>query len=157
MSISPAIPHDIIMRHALVIARQNPEHPFGCVIVDEEGEIVAEGINRREENPIWHGEIDAINECAGQHAGRDWSQLMLYSTAEPCPMCMSAILWSGIGSVVFGTSIETLANLGLRQIEITCQELVSKSWNPGLLVTGGILEEQCDRLFQSAGDSNRAP
>jgi tRNA(adenine34) deaminase len=151
MSNSSASPHDLMMRHALVIARQNPESPFGCVIVDETGDIVAEGIDRGHEHPIWHGEIDAINECANEYRGSDWSQLTLYATAEPCPMCMSAILWSKIGRVVFGTSIETLIKLGWNQIDISSSEVVARSWNQEVSIIGGVLERQCDRLFEARG------
>ena len=152
MSHTPALPHDILMRHALVIARQNPQYPFGCVIVDERGDIAAEGINRGHENPILHGEIDAINECVRNLSRKDWSHLTLYTTAEPCPMCMSAILWAGIGSVVFGTSIQTLIKLGWKQIEIPSSEVVARSWNRDVAIVGGVLERQCDRLFQVRGE-----
>lgn len=154
MNNTSASPHEIMMRHALVIARQNPEYPFGSVITDEKGDIVAEGINRGDENPIWHGEIDAINECARYYAGRDWSALTLYTTAEPCPMCMSAILWCGLGGVVFGTSIETLMRLGWNQIAIPSSEVAARSWNKKLLIRGGILEDQCNRLFDPQADAS---
>ena len=147
MSHSPALPHYILMRHALVIARQHPETPFGCVIVDAEGDIVAEGIQRQGDNPTWHCELDAINECVRSRVGGDWSKFTLYTTAEPCPMCMSAILWSGIGQVVYGTSLETLAKLGWQVIAIPAHEVVARSWNPGLNVTGGILEDECNQLL----------
>jgi len=146
-----------MMRHALVIARQNAKWPFGCVIVDENGNIVAEGIDRRGENPVWHGEIDAINECANNFRGSDWSALTLYVTAEPCPMCTSAILWSGIGSIVFGTSLETLIKLGWNQIDIASSEVVARSWNRDLSITGGVLAEQCDQLFESAAQASSDP
>jgi tRNA(adenine34) deaminase len=99
------IEHKQFMRRAIEVAGANPRHPFGAVIVDTEAQsIVAEGVNRSCVNPILHGEIDAIEKCAATEK-RDWRRLILYTTAEPCPMCMSAILWSGISAVVFGTSI----------------------------------------------------
>lgn len=153
MSNSPAVPDDIMMRHALVIARQNPEHPFGCVIVDEKNEVAAEGLNRSHENPILHGEIDAINECARHINDPDWSRFTLYATAEPCPMCMSAILWLGIGRVVYGTSQETLAKYGWKLIAIPSSEIATRSWRRDLSIVGGVLEEQCNRLFLRKGES----
>jgi len=146
---SPSL-HEIMMRHALVMARQNPSHPFGCVIVDAQGDVLAEGINQGAQNPVLHGEIDAINECARSHVGKDWSDFILYTTAEPCPMCMSAILWSGIGAVVFGTSISRLKQMGWKQISLSCEEVISKSWDPQMAVLGGVLESECDRLFEKA-------
>ena len=66
--------------------------PFGAVIVDSTtGDVVARGHNRSKENPTFHGEIDAINRCAAEHPGIDWSKLVTYTTAEPCPMCQSAM------------------------------------------------------------------
>jgi hypothetical protein len=58
------------------------------------GQIVAEGWNKSSANPTWHGEIDAINRLAESPVKLESSQLVLYTTAEPCPMCQGAILWS---------------------------------------------------------------
>ena len=89
--------HDGYMRLAIEAARSVPRRPFGTVIVrPARGEFVAVGANRCDENPILHGEIDAINRCAAAHPGIDWSELALYTTAEPCAMCLSAIVWAGI-------------------------------------------------------------
>ncbi|MBS0260452.1 MAG: nucleoside deaminase, partial [Planctomycetes bacterium] len=98
--------------------------------------------------------IDALQDLFGDGPGPVHRDLALYTTAEPCPMCMGAILWSGIRQVVFGTSIETLQRKGWRQIEITCLELVRRApaWNCDIL--GGVLESECDALFgepESAG------
>ena len=58
--------HEDYMRRAIAPAKQVPRLPFGAVIVQRAtGEIVAEGFNRSSESPTFHGEIDAINRCAG--------------------------------------------------------------------------------------------
>lgn len=138
------------MRHALVIARQNPAHPFGAVIANFTGDVIAEGVNRSAENPIWHGEIDAINECAKNHSNPNWSNYILYTTAEPCPMCLSAILWTGISAVVYGTSVSTLKELGWKQFDLPSRELIEQSWFSDLQLHGGVLEAECDQLFEAA-------
>ena len=98
--------HDDYMRQAIAMAQRVPKFPFGAVIVRRTtGEIIAKGFNRSSENPIFHGEIDAINRCAAAHSQLDWTELDLYTTAEPCPMCQSAIEWVGISTVYYGTSI----------------------------------------------------
>ncbi len=120
--------HQHYMRRALELAKTVPARPFGTVIVDQEaGEIVAEGWNQSSLNPTWHAEIDAINHLVQQP--RDWNgqQLVLYTTAEPCPMCQGAILWTGIGTVVFGTSIRFLQRLGWKQMDLQAAELVRRS------------------------------
>ncbi|USE34348.1 nucleoside deaminase [Endozoicomonas sp. SCSIO W0465] len=119
--------HDDYMKIAITIAKQVPEYPFGTIIVENTtGNVVATGFNRIADNPIFHGEIDAINQYALVHHSRDWSALSLYTTAEPCPMRQSAIAWCGIENVYFGTSIPYLKQLGWQQIDIRAEE-VAKS------------------------------
>lgn len=139
--------HERYMRHAITLAANAPNLPFGSALVlRESGAIVAEGWNRSEVNPTWHGEMDALNALfrSGRAARGD---LVLYTTAEPCPMCMAALLWSGIGTVVFGTSIRFLQQAGWRQIDILAEEVIRRS--PGWVCTlvGGVLESECNALF----------
>jgi tRNA(adenine34) deaminase len=146
-----AATHERHMRRAIEIARGNLNAPFGCVIADREtGEVLAEGLNDGENNPILHGEIDAILNLARTEPNADWSRLVLYTTAEPCPMCSGAILWSDIPHVVFGTSIATLERLNLPQISLSCEEIARRATSsfahPG--ITGGVLEGECDALFE---------
>ena len=62
-----------------------------------------------------------------RHGNRGWASLVLYTTAEPCPMCMSALVWAGIGGVVYGTSIEGINRAGIPQIEIKANAVVDAS------------------------------
>ena len=79
--------HERHMRRAIEIAHDNPDNPFGCVIADgETGEVLAEGLNDAEKNPILHGEIDAILNLARTDPDVNWTRLVLYTTAEPCPI-----------------------------------------------------------------------
>ncbi len=145
--------HAEYMRAAIAEAKKNPAFPFGSVLVDgDSGSIVARGTNRADENPLWHGEVDVINRHAARHENIDWEQLLLYTTAEPCPMCMSGILWAGIRGVVFGTSIPTLIRCGYQQIEIRAREVIAVSRFAECTLEGGILEAECDALFATGPD-----
>lgn len=64
-------------------------------------------------------------------------------------MCMAAILWSGIQMVVYGTSIRFLQQQGWRQIDILAEEIVRRSPGWQCTIVGGVLQEECDRLFQA--------
>lgn len=146
--------HHTFMRRAIDVARQNTRHPFGTVIVETATqEIMAEGVNASDENPMHHGEIVAINNCSAAGVTA-WNRLTLYTTAEPCPMCMSAILFSGIGCVVYGTSIPTLKQLGWNQIDIRALDVMEKSHRRDCTIIPRLLEGECDALFQAARTSS---
>ncbi|MEJ7591938.1 MAG: nucleoside deaminase [Planctomycetaceae bacterium] len=143
--------HERHMRRAIELTANVPELPFGAVIVDRDtGTILSEGWNKTSLNPTWHGEIDAINKLAASSVGIEGKSLVLYTTAEPCPMCQGAILWTGIETVVFGTSIRSLQRFGWRQIDILADEVVRRSpaWNCTLIA--GVMEQECDALFEWA-------
>ncbi|MBM3807122.1 MAG: nucleoside deaminase [Acidimicrobiia bacterium] len=142
--------HERFMRRAIALTANCPGLPFGAVIVrGDTGEVLAEGWNKSTINPTWHGEIDAINRLVDLGHGDDRSGLVLYSTAEPCPMCAAAILWSGVGTVVFGSSIRFLVQCGWRQINIPAADVVRRSPGWSCAIIGGVLERECNDLFQT--------
>jgi tRNA(adenine34) deaminase len=143
--------HERFMRRAIALAANNPKYPFGALLVDAaKDSVVAEGWNRSAQNPVWHGEIDAINQCAAKHPSIDWTRLILYTTAEPCPMCQSAVAWAGIGMVVFGSSIPYLESLHWSQINIRAEEVARRTPFRKCAIIGGILETECNALFRAA-------
>lgn len=143
--------HEVYMKRAIELAGNMPELPFGAVIVDQtHGDIAAEGWNRGGVSPIWHGEMDVIERLARSQPDADWAKMVLYTTAEPCPMCQSAILWAGIRTVVYGTSIPTLQRLGWWQIGIRSDEVCSRSPGKECQLIAGIMEAECDELFVRA-------
>jgi tRNA(adenine34) deaminase len=146
--------HKRYMRQAIALAAYVPHLPFGSVIVDGDHDtILAEGWNKSDQNPTWHGEIDAINQLVQAQDAQARSKLVLYTTAEPCPMCQGAILWSGIGTVVFGTSIQFLLRHGWWQIDIPAEELVRRSPQMKCTILAGVLEQECNALFLAARSS----
>ena len=138
------------MRRAIRLASNNPKSPFAAVLVDQQKRVVAEGWNRSVQNPTWHGEMDAINKCAASNPKIDWTKLTLYTTAEPCAMCQGAVAWSGISRVVFGSSIPFLKRLNWWAIDIRAEELSRLAAFHQCTVVGGVLEEECNKLFQTA-------
>jgi tRNA(Arg) A34 adenosine deaminase TadA len=141
---------ELHMKRAIALAGNVPKYPFGALLVDQEGVVVAEGWNRSVHNPTWHGEMDAINKCAASHPKIDWTQLTLYTTAEPCAMCQGAVAWAGIKRVVFGSSIPFLKSLNWWAIDIRAQELSRLAAFRECTVVGGVLEEECNKLFRTA-------
>jgi tRNA(Arg) A34 adenosine deaminase TadA len=144
------IDHADHMRTAIQVGKGNPAAPFGAVLVDMSTcEVVAEGVNRSRDNPTWHGEIVALNAYAAS-GQRHWDRLRLFTTAEPCCMCQAAILWARIPEVVFGTSVATLRRLGWNQFDCTADEVVALASFTHCKIIGGVLADECDRLFEQA-------
>ena len=79
--------------------------PFGCVIIKDD-KIIAEGSNKvtSHNDPTAHGEIVAIREACKKLNNFSLNQCELYSTCEPCPMCLSAIYWARIKKIYYGNT-----------------------------------------------------
>ena len=96
------------MKRAIELSKESINSgggPFGSVIVKND-KIISEGINRVTVNndPTAHGEIVAIRNACKELNTFNLSNCLLYSSCEPCPMCMSAIYWSHIGKVYYGNT-----------------------------------------------------
>jgi tRNA(adenine34) deaminase len=144
----PLDEHERIMRLAIAEARGNPAYPFGAVIVRAaDRAVLARGVNGSARNPTFHGEIVAMNDFVARNGNRDWGAALLYTTGEPCSMCMSALIWAGIGGVVFASSIEGIRRAGINQINLTAQAVIdAASFYHGALL-GGVLAAETDRMF----------
>ena len=86
---------------------KNQGGPFGCIIV-KQGKIIAEGFNKvtSTNDPTAHGEIVAIREACKKLNTFNLKGCDLYSSCEPCPMCLSAIYWSHIDKVFYANTRE---------------------------------------------------
>jgi guanine deaminase len=89
--------------------------PFGSVIV-KDNKVIAKGHNEvvKNNDPTCHGEMMAIRKACKKLKTFDLSGCQLYTTAEPCPMCLGAILWANIDKVYYGCNIEDTDNIGFR-------------------------------------------
>lgn len=89
--------------------------PFGSAIV-RDGKIVASGHNHvlALTDSTEHGEIDAIRKAEQALGTIDLSGCVLYTTGEPCPMCLAACLWANIGHIFYGCTIADNARIGFR-------------------------------------------
>jgi tRNA(Arg) A34 adenosine deaminase TadA len=138
------------MGRAIAVARENPAAPFGAVIVDADCDReLARGVNRSREEPTLHAELVAIRGLYASGAAPHRGQLSLYTTAEPCPMCAAACFWAGIRRVVFGISIPWLSQHGWRQIGIRAADIFAAA-DAGVELMGGVLEDECARLFSAS-------
>jgi tRNA(adenine34) deaminase len=135
------------MHLALDEARQ-ADFPFGAVIV-RDGQIIARGRNlgRTNGDPTAHGEMIAIRRCLAEHGSTAFRGTTLYTTGEPCAMCMGAILWCRVGRLVFAASVQQLAT-AIDQIMISSADIAAKAPFVPIAITGGVLADEAMQLFR---------
>lgn len=125
--------------------------PFGAVIVDENNNIIAVSNNTvlKDNDPTAHAEINAIRMASKKLNSYNLEKCTLYSTCEPCPMCLSAIIWSNIKNVYYGCNKEDAGNIGFRDDKIY-DYLKNKDLN--LLNLKNIDREEALKLFEKYED-----
>ena len=92
---------------------KNGGGPFGAVIV-RNGQVIATGVNRVTANndPTAHAEVSAIRTACAQLGTFHLQDCVIYTSCEPCPMCLSAIYWSGITRIYYGNTAQDADNIG---------------------------------------------
>jgi guanine deaminase len=103
----------IAYKEALAGLRENHGGPFGAVVV-QNGTIIARAHNQviDSRDPTAHAEILAIRRAASQLKTFDLSGCDIYSTCEPCPMCLGAIIWAKIKNLYYACTQEDAAKIG---------------------------------------------
>lgn len=114
------------MRRAIQLSLESVKHgggPFGAVIV-KEGKIIAEAANRvtLDNDPTAHAEVNAIRQAARSLGRFDLSGCDIYTSCEPCPMCLGAIYWAHLDHIYYGCNRRDAADAGFDD-EFIYQEL----------------------------------
>ena len=105
-----------LMRKAIELSIENVANgggPFGAVIA-RNGDIIATGVNRVTANndPTAHAEVSAIRAAAQRLGTFDLSGCELYTSCEPCPMCLGAIYWAHLDHIYYGNNKDDAARIG---------------------------------------------
>jgi tRNA(adenine34) deaminase len=122
--------------------------PFGALIVNTRtGERLMRATNAvmRESDPSAHAETRTVRLACKKLKRPSLAGFTMYSTCEPCAMCMANALWAGLDRVVFGATIED-ANRFVLQIHISAREVARRS-DMACIVDGPVLRELCNSLF----------
>ena len=124
--------------------------PFGCCIV-KDGKIIALSHNKviLTHDPTSHAEIEAIRTASKNLGTHDLEGCVLYTTCEPCPMCLFAIMWAKIETVYFGCDRKDAANIGFRD-----EKFYSYLKDNIDINLKQINRKECLDLFQQYKDSN---
>lgn len=148
------------MKLALEKAREtmnsNIGGPFGAVIIDSDKKIISVSSNSvlQDNDPTAHAEINAIRDACKKLNTYDLKDCILYTTAYPCPMCLSAIIWSNIKKVYFGCTPKDAENIGFRDdfiydfINKNCEEKETLEIIP-------LNRDECITLFEEYSKNNK--
>lgn len=143
-----------LMRKAIELSVRNVAEgggPFGAVIA-RDGEIVATGVNRvvSDHDPTAHAEISAIRAAAEKMNTFDLSGCEIYTSCEPCPMCLGAIYWAHIDRMYYGNNKRDAAAVGFDDAFIYKElELSPKSRR---LKSESLLPEEAAKAFREWAD-----
>lgn len=137
--------HEAFLRRALELARKHSARgdagPFGAVVA-REGSVVGEGWNQVVEgrDPTAHAEIQALRAAARALGTHDLGGAVLYSSCEPCPMCLAAVYWSRIRTVFFAARAEDAARAGFDDVFIARE--LALPWDRRSIEGVGLLEKE---------------
>ena len=139
------------MREAIKLSAESVRSgggPFGAVIV-RNGEIIARGENRVTvcNDPTAHAEVSAIREAAARLGTYDLSGCELYSSCEPCPMCLGAIYWARLDRLYYASTRADAANVGFDDAHIYEELPLEPSQRD--LPTESLLREEAQRVFEA--------
>jgi guanine deaminase len=104
--------HEDFMRRAIVLSRtagveKRTGGAFGAVIVNRNGQVIAEGTNQVVANndPTWHGEMHAIRNASAALKTNKLDGCIIYTSSEPCPMCLATCYWAGLDGIFYGAEV----------------------------------------------------
>lgn len=122
--------------------------PFGAMIVHTKtGEELMRAVNavRKENDPSSHAEVRTVRKATKKLKNPSLKGYTMYTTCEPCPMCMANALWAGLDRVVFGATIKD-ASKHCNQIHVSAREVTRRS-DMACLIDGPVLRAECYKLF----------
>lgn len=115
----PKEKHEEYMRRAIANSRKagveyKTGGAFGAVIVDKEGVVIADGMNHvvAQNDPTWHGEMHAIRQACALLKKPKLEGCILYTSSEPCPMCLATAYWASVDGIVYGAKVEDSKKYG---------------------------------------------
>jgi tRNA(adenine34) deaminase len=145
------------MRGALRTATENGSDPalspIGCVIVMDDRIIAAERNHvAAHHDAVAHAEIEAIRKAGRQFENGELRGATLYTTLQPCGMCTMASIWSKVGQIVYGAGRGDVHQMYFEARHVVTLEFVAKAYREDLTIHGGVLREECSKLYYRPWD-----
>ena len=134
-------------------AREAGNQPYGAVLADAQGRVLAEGVNTQVTSAdcTAHAEMNLVRDVSLRISRETLARCIVYASGEPCAMCAGAIYWAGIGRIVYALSIETMTALAgdaADELALHCRN-VFRSGTRVTTVIGPALQAEARRVFES--------
>ena len=151
--------------HALAVAKRakaNGKHPFGAILVDENGRVLMEQENAFDaEGRTGHAETVLSRRACAAYSAEALSRTTMYISAEPCAMCAGSAYWAGIGRIVYAMSEHKLKTIigphpDNLTLDLPCRAVLASGQRP-VEVIGPLLEDHPDFTEVHAGVWDRKP
>lgn len=142
--------HDLqMLRRAIQVAqraRAKGNHPFGAVLVSEQGQVLIEAENTvvTDRDCTAHSETNLVRKACPLYDSRTLAKCTVFVNAEPCPMCAGAIYWGGVGRVVYGLSqsgLYSFTSNAQEKLLLSCRQVVACGGRT-VEVLGPLLEDE---------------
>ena len=131
--------------------------PFGAIILDENLNIIANGNNKvlKNNDPTAHAEVETIREACKVLNTYDLSDYIMYTSCEPCPMCLSAIMWANIKEVYYACTKEDAKNIGFRD-DMIYDFIKGRIKNKDeILKLGKMNRDEAIKIFEKYKENNK--
>jgi len=137
--------HEGLLRQAIALARQARaagNHPFGALLaLDGSVVVTAQNTVNTDRDPTAHAETNLVAAAIRQLSRDELRRGVLYTSCEPCAMCVGTIYWAGIRALVYGLSSRELAAMARRDFVIPCAELFARAAEQ-VTITGPLLPDE---------------
>ena len=145
---------ELTKKEALEGMEKNDGGPFGAAIIDKDGNIISTGHNHvlKNNDPTAHAEVMAIRNACSKLNTYDLSGYILYTSCQPCPMCLSAIIWANIKEVYYACTKEDAASIGFRD-DLIYEYL--KGNNKDLINLKQLDRDECIEVFEKYKNENK--
>jgi tRNA(adenine34) deaminase len=145
------------MRQALAVATEHGDDPslspIGCVIVLDGTVIAAERNHVADRHDATaHAEITAMRVAGQAFENGELRDATLYTTLQPCGMCTMASIWAKVGRIVYGAGREDVHSMYFEARHIDTIDFIRNAYRDDLTIEGGVLKEECARLYYGASD-----
>ena len=140
--------HERFARQAIELARQARDagnHPFGALLVLD-GNVVASAQNTvfTDRDPTAHAETNLVSRAIREMSPEQIRRSVLYTSCEPCAMCVGKMYWAGIRSIAYALPAQELAKLAGGSFLIPCRELFERAAEPVTVIGPLLLKEARD-------------